>query len=133
MVMSDELSDILFETIQTSAQVIKSLISGIQSMNDGDLINCQKHTKEAQQLLNTMKGDVFEEFLSIGNYNKNINTYGEANQEELIRQLSLLLYDIGILLSFSKDESHSLINNASQKVATDIYTVIEIYDFLFNN
>lgn len=127
------MNEILYELIGLSAQVTKSFISSIQAFNDGNLQLCQKHTKEGQNLLKTMKHDVFEEYFELGDFDKNTNEYGQATQEELILQTANLQYAIGILLSLENGDSDIFAKKMKEKIATAINTIIDLYDNLFEN
>lgn len=80
-----------------------------------------------------MKHDVFEEYLELENFSKNINEYCDATQEELIKQISILQYNIGILLSLEGGDSDIFIKKMKEKIAVGINTIIDLYDKLFEN
>lgn len=126
---------ILYELLQNATSVNKSLISSEIAMNDGDIKNCQKYTKECVQLLTTMVGDVFEEFEEQFKISeKGTNAYEIPTNLELARQTALLSFDISMLLSMSIEKvGISLLTSTENAIAKDINTIKEIYNAIYAN
>jgi len=133
--MEEEKLKILYELLQSAAQVNKSLISCEIAMNDGEIMLCQKHTKEAQALLKTMVGDVFEEYAEeFGSAETGVNAYDIPNNLELARQTAVLMMDIGLLLGMiGENVGVSLRQGTELSIAKDINTITEIYKQIYAN
>jgi len=133
--MEEQKLKVLYELLQNAAQVNKSLISCEIAMNDGEIQLCQKHTKEAQMLLHTMVGDVFEEFAEEFDVtDAGVNAYEIPNNLELARQTAVLMMDISLLLGMIGDNvGVSLRGSTETAIARDINTIIEIYKQIYAN
>ena len=62
--MDEELLKIVYEIIQNTGYISKTLVNSEIAMNDGDVAASQKYTKEAESLLATTINDNFEEYIS---------------------------------------------------------------------
>lgn len=126
---------LLTELISHSAHVGKLLISSEIAMNDGNLQESMKYTKEAQGLLKTMKNDVFEEFNESFNIqNANSYDYDIPTPLELAKCLFSLQFNCGSLMSLlSENKSGTLANNLTNQIASDIATILEIYTAIYDN
>ena len=126
---------LLTELVSHSAHVGKLLISSEIAMNDGNLQESMKYTKEAQGLLKTMKSDVFEEFNEAFNtQNANSYDYDIPTPLELSKCLCSLQFNCGSLMSLlSENKTGTLANNLTNKIASDIATILEIYTAIYDN
>jgi len=133
--MENEKENIILELLQNTAYVGKLLSISEIAINDGDIESCQKNTKEAQALLSTLKNDSFKEFEECFELeNSETNDYDLPNTLELIKQLFLLEYDLGILLGLLKDEDlKNLLAKRENQVIKDINTINEIHNAIFEN
>lgn len=126
---------LLTELVSHSAHVGKLLISSEIAMNDGNLQESMKYTKEAQGLLKTMKNDVFEEFNEAFNtQNANSYDYDIPTPLELSKCLFSLQFNCGSLMSLlSENKTGTLANNLTNQIASDIATILEIYTAIYDN
>lgn len=126
---------LLTELVSHSAHVGKLLISSEIAMNDGNLQESMKYTKEAQGLLKTMKSDVFEEFnVAFNIQNVNSYDYDIPTPLELSKCLFSLQFNCGSLMSLlSENKTGTLANNLTNQIASDIATILEIYTAIYDN
>lgn len=126
---------LLTELVSHSAHVGKLLISSEIAMNDSNLQESMKYTKEAQGLLKTMKSDVFEEFNEAFNtQNANSYDYDIPTPLELSKCLFSLQFNCGSLMSLlSENKTGTLANNLTNQIASDIATILEIYTAIYDN
>lgn len=131
----EELLEVLYEMVEHTGYVSKLLVSSEIAMNDGEIAECQKYTKEAQTLLGTMIGDVFVEFAEACEVeNDEVNDYDIPTSLELVKQLNDIQYNIGVLLGLIADEQNEqILKTCEIKIKKATNTIIEIYNSIYNN
>lgn len=131
----EELTEVLYEMVEHTGYVSKLLISSEIAMNDGEISESQKNTKEAQTLLGTIIGDVFVEFAEACEIeNNDTNDYDIPTCLELVRQLNDIQYNVGVLLGLIADEQNdNILKTCELKIKKSINTVIKIYNNIYNN
>ena len=132
--MDEELLKIVYEIIQNTGYISKTLVNSEIAMNDGDVAASQKYTKEAESLLATTINDNFEEYKAkITIDTDSTNEYDIPTTLELIKQISSLQYTAGMLLCTTLDNQDMIIENLTKKLLIDINTIVEIYNTIYNN
>ena len=132
--MDEELLKIVYEIIQNTGYISKTLVNSEIAMNDGDVAASQKYTKEAETLLATTINDNFEEYKAkITIDTDSTNEYDIPTTLELIKQISSLQYTAGMLLCTTLDNQDMIIENLTKKLLIDINTIVEIYNAIYNN
>ena len=132
--MDNELLKIVYEIIQNTGYIAKTLVNSEMAMNDGELAASQKYTKEAQNLLATTINDNFKEYReAISVDTDSTNEYDIPTTLELIKQLAALQYTAGMLLCTTLDNQDMIIENLTKKLLIDINTIEEIYNAIYNN
>ena len=102
--MDNELLKIVYEIIQNTGYIAKTLVNSEIAMNDGDLAASQKYTKEAQHLLATTINDNFKEYReSVSVDTDSTNEYDIPTTLELVKQITALQYTAGMLLCTTLD------------------------------
>lgn len=128
--------DTLNELLQTSAHACKLLLSSEIAINDGAIADCQKYTKEAQDLVLFLTKDTFLEFeekFETTNI-KDILSYDIPSTLVLAKTLTNLQFNIGILLSFNDEtQSGTLEKTTINNIQKDINTIKKLYNELYNN
>ena len=125
---------LLAEIIEQAGHSAKSLTLSEIAMNDGDIAECQKQSKHAQELLATMVRDVFEEFeQEYGELGDQTNDYDYPNNLELVKALNDLTYNLGILIGLMLENMNNLLVGVVNKTKVSIATVKEIYLALYEN
>ena len=125
---------LLSEIIEQAGQASKFLTASEIAMNDGDIAECQKQSKKAQELLKTMVRDVFVEFEEeYGELGNQTNDYDYPNNLELIKALNDLTYNLGVLIGLILEKMDSIIAGVVGKCKVSISTVKEIYLALYEN
>ena len=131
-----EKCDTLNELLQTSAHACKLLLSSEIAINNGEIAECQKYTKEAQDLVGFLTKDTFleyEEKFETTNV-LDISSYELPSTLELAKALTNLQYNIGILLSFNDEtQAGTLEKTTINQIQKDINTVKKLYNELYNN
>ncbi len=96
--------DLIAELIEATSNAENYFIKSEMALNDGDVEACQKHSKEGQNLVKTLKNDTFleieEEF---GTNNGDVNDYDYPNVMELIKSLNEIVVAAGALLAARED------------------------------
>ena len=132
--MDNELLKIVYEIIQNTGYIAKTLVNSEIAMNDGDLAASQKYTKEAQHLLATTINDNFMEYRdAISVDTDSTNEYDIPTTLELVKQITALQYTAGMLLCTTLDNQDMIIENLTKKLLIDINTIEEIYNAIYNN
>ncbi|MBQ9791320.1 MAG: hypothetical protein IJW28_01915 [Clostridia bacterium] len=132
--MDEELLKIVYEIIQNTGYIAKTLINSEIAMNDGDVAASQKYTKEAQNLLNSTINDNFKEYReSVNVQTDSTNEYDIPTTLELAKQIASLEYTAGMLLCTTLDNQNMIIENLTKKLLIDINTIEEIYNAIYNN
>lgn len=128
--------DTLNELLQTSAHACKLLLSSEIAINDGEIADCQKYTKEAQDLVLFLTKDTFLEFEEKFETTdiKDISNYDIPSTLVLAKTLTNLQFNIGILLSFNDEtQSGTLEKTTINNIQKDINTIKKLYNELYNN
>ena len=124
--------DVIAELIEATSNAENYFIKSEMALNDGDVEACQKHSKEGQNLVKTLKNDTFleieEEF---GENHEDVNDYDYPNNMELIKSLNEIVMSAGSLLSARDDESIQKI--VVKGLYKAINTTKEIFEALFEN
>ena len=131
-----EKCDTLNELLQTSAHACKLLLSSEIAINNGEISECQKHTKEAQDLVGFLVKDTFLEYEEKFNTSEETTTssYDLPSTLELAKVLTNLQYNIGILLSFNDEtQAGTLEKTTTLQIQKDINTIKKLYNELYNN
>lgn len=133
--MNSQISKVLAEFIEQAGYVIKKGIASEMAMNDGDVLLCQKNTKEVQTFLKTMVKDVFEECKEVlGVADVQTNDYDIPTMMELVKQLAEGVYYAGVLLGLLNEEAVSAAQKTtSESLVKSLLTVTEIYQAMFEN
>lgn len=125
---------LLAEIIEQCGQAGKYLSASEIAMNDGDIAECQKQSKKAQELLKTMVRDVFKEFEDeYGDIGFKTNDYDYPNNMELIKALNELVYNLGVLVGLIIEKMDNIKANVINQTKVGIATVNEIYLALYEN
>lgn len=125
---------LLAEIIEQCGQAGKYLTASEIAMNDGDIAECQKQSKKAQELLKTMVRDVFKEFEEeYGDLGNQTNDYDYPNNLELIKALNELIYNLGVLVGLLVEKMDSIKASVVAQTKVCIATVNEIYLALYEN
>ncbi len=126
--MSDEILELLEGVSSANNAFIKSEIA----LNNGEVEDSQKYSKEGQILLKSMINDTFDEVveeLEIQS-NETLEYYYPCTME-LIRALNTILMNASMYLSSSDDKNITEI--LSNKIITAINTAKEIFVSLYEN
>lgn len=125
---------LLYEIIEHSSMLNNMLISAEIAMNDGNLLDTQKYTKNAQNLLKTMTQDTLKEFFQVFEIdNKETNSFDIPSNLEISKSISSLNYNISVLLGLILENQNGLIDNCLNKIAKDINTIVSLYNCLYAN
>ena len=133
--MNENLFKTLAELIEHASHASELLIGGEIALNDGELETSQKANIDAQNLLNTMVKDIFEETKQLLNTPcDKVDDYDLPTTLELSRALTRLAQNAASYINVVLDEQNSVIKGiVSNKVLSSINTVTEIYNAIFNN
>lgn len=133
--MDEKKLKLLYEIIEHSSMLNKILISSEIAMNDGNLLETQKQTKTAQELLKTMTKDTLKEFFDVFNIEtKETNSFDIPSNLAISQNISSLNYNIGICLGIALEkQSESIISKTLVKIAKDINTIVLLYNSLYAN
>ena len=133
--MDEKKLKLLYEIIEHSSMLNKILISAEIAMNDGNLLETQKQTKTAQELLKTMTKDTLKEFFDVFNIEtKETNSFDIPSNLAISQNISSLNYNIGICLGLVLEkQSESIISKTLVKIAKDINTIVLLYNSLYAN
>ena len=126
---------VLSELIEHSATVSKLLVTSEMALNNGDLNTSQKKNIEAQNLLKTMVKDIFAEAQDVLVVKlEGTDDYDIPCTMELIRILTMLSQNTANLIGILCDEEGgSVADIIAKKIVTNINTIIEIHNAIFNN
>ena len=126
--MSDEILELLEGVSSANNAFIKSEIA----LNNGEVEDSQKYSKEGQILLKSMINDTFDEIVEELDIQSNETLeYDYPCTLELIRALNTILMNVSMYLSSSDDENITEI--LSNKIITAINTAKEIFVSLYEN
>ena len=126
--MSDEILELLEGVSSANNAFIKSEIA----LNNGEVEDSQKYSKEGQILLKSMINDTFDEVVEELEIQSNETLeYDYPCTLELIRALNTILMNVSMYLSSSDDKNITEI--LSNKIITAINTAKEIFVSLYEN
>ena len=126
--MSDEILELLEGVSSANNAFIKSEIA----LNNGEVEDSQKYSKEGQILLRSMINDTFDEVVEELEIQSNETLeYDYPCTMELIRALNTILMNASMYLSSSHDKNITEI--LSNKIITAINTAKEIFVSLYEN
>ena len=126
--MSDEILELLEGVSSANNAFIKSEIA----LNNGEVEDSQKYSKEGQILLKSMINDTFDEVVEELEIQSNETLeYDYPCTLELIRALNTILMNASMYLSSSDDENITEI--LSNKIITAINTAKEIFVSIYEN
>ena len=123
--------DIIAELLEATANACDSFIKCEMMVNDGEIQESQKYSKNGQILMKALIKDCFKEIEEvIGENIQETNDYDYPNNMELIKALNQISMYLGSYLSASED----LVKNiAIKNLFKAINTAKEIYEALYEN
>ena len=123
--------DIIAELLETTANACDSFIKCEMMVNDGEIQESQKYSKNGEILMKALIKDCFKEIEEvIGENIQETNDYDYPNNMELIKALNQISMYLGSYLSASED----LVKNiAIKNLFKAINTAKEIYEALYEN
>ena len=124
---------VLSELLETSASACENFIKSEMALNDGEIMESQKHSKNGQILMKALISDTFKEVEELGNNSLETNDYDIASNMELVKALNNISKCVGSLLSINEAENDTLKNIAIKNLFKAINTAKEIYQTLFEN
>ena len=101
------------------------------ALNDGNLEDCQKFSREGQVLVRALIKDTFIEVDELGENNGENNDYDYPNNFELIKSLNDISVAVGACLAAKEDDS--VIKIVMPSLFKAINTTKEIFLALFEN
>ncbi len=119
------------ELIEATSNANKAFIKSEMALNDGNVEDCQKYSRDGQVLVKAMIRDTFVEIDELGENDGSTNDYDYPNNFELIKSLNEILVCVGSLLASIDDEN--VVKIVMPKLFKAINTTIEIYNALFEN
>ncbi|MCI8555412.1 MAG: hypothetical protein HFI85_02435 [Clostridia bacterium] len=119
------------ELLEASSNANKAFIKSEMALNDGNVEDCQKFSKEGQVLVRALMKDTFIEIEELGENDGSTNDYDYPNNFELIKSLNEIAVNVGSLIASIDDENVTKICLPSLFKA--INTTKEIYSALFEN
>ncbi len=119
------------ELLEASSNANKAFIKSEMALNDGNVEDCQKFSKEGQVLVRALMKDTFIEIEELGENDGATNDYDYPNNFEFIKSLNEIAVNVGSLIASIDDESVTKICLPSLFKA--INTTKEIYSALFEN
>ncbi len=126
----EELS-IYAELIEATSNANKSFIKSEMALNDGNVEDCQKFSRDGQVLMNALIRDTFLEIDELGENDGSVNDYDYPNNFELIKSLNEIIVCVGSILASLDDEN--VLKIIMPKLYRAINTSKEIYLSLFEN
>ncbi len=128
--MENEL-DIIAELLEASSNACKAFIKSEMALNDGEVEDCQKFSKEGQVLIRALIKDTFKEVDELGENKSETNDYDYPNNFELIKSLNEISVCVGSFIASLEDENIKKISLNNLYKA--INTTKEIFVSLFEN
>lgn len=117
--------------LETSANACNCFIKSEIALNDGDIENSQKYSKNGQILMKALINDVFVEVEEeLGDNVGETNEYDYPNNMELIKSLNEIAMYLG---SYMTAEDAMIKNIAIKNLFKAINTAKEIYSSLYEN
>ncbi len=124
-------SDVISELLETTANACNNFIQSEMKMNDGEIQDAQKFSKNGQILMKALINDCFKEVEeAIGENIQETNDYDYPNNMELIKSLNEINMALGSYLSAEED---IVKNIAVKNLFKAINTAKEIYLALYEN
>lgn len=124
---------VLSELLETSASACENFIKSEMALNDGEIMESQKHSKNGQILMKALISDTFKEVEELGNNTLEVNDYDITSNMELVKALNDISKCVGALLSTNEAENGTVKNIAVKNLFKAINTAKEIYLTLFEN
>ena len=124
---------VLSELLETSASACENFIKSEMALNDGEIMESQKHSKNGQILMKALISDTFKEVEELGNNSLETNDYDIASNMELVKALNNISKCVGSLLATNEAENDTLKNIAIKNLFKATNTAKEIYQTLFEN
>lgn len=132
--MEKEKTKLLLETIELATALEKSIVCSEIAMNNGEIMDCQKYTKEATKYLDTMSKDVFKEFFDIFEISSTETIATPIPSAlEICKLTSDMCHNIAFLLEMDLEGSNTASNSTLLKIAKNINTILELYRILYAN
>ena len=123
--------DVISELLETTANACNNFIQSEMKMNDGEIQDAQKFSKNGQILMKALINDCFKEVEeAIGENIQETNDYDYPNNMELIKSLNEINMALGSYLSAEED---IVKNIAVKNLFKAINTAKEIYLALYEN
>ncbi len=119
------------ELLEASSNANRAFIKSEMALNDGNLEDCQKFSREGQVLVRALIKDTFIEVDELGENNGENNDYDYPNNFELIKSLNDISVAVGACLAAQEDES--VIKIVMPSLFKAINTTKEIFLALFEN
>ena len=126
-----EKQELIAELLETTANACNCFIKSEIALNDGDIENSQKYSKNGQILMKALINDVFVEVEEeLGDNVGETNEYDYPNNMELIKSLNEIAMYLG---SYMTAEDAMIKNIAIKNLFKAINTAKEIYSSLYEN
>ena len=119
------------ELLEASSNANRAFIKSEMALNDGNLEDCQKFSREGQVLVRALIKHTFIEVYELGENNGENNDYDYPNNFELIKSLNDISVAVGACLAAQEDES--VIKIVMPSLFKAINTTKEIFLALFEN
>ncbi len=119
------------ELLEASSNANRAFIKSEMALNDGNLEDCQKFSREGQVLVRALIKDTFIEVDELGENNGENNDYDFPNNFELIKSLNDISVAVGACLAAQEDDS--VIKIVMPSLFKAINTTKEIFLALFEN
>lgn len=119
------------ELLEASSNANRAFIKSEMALNDGNLEDCQKFSREGQVLVRALIKDTFIEVDELGENNGENNDYDYPNNFELIKSLNDISVAVGACLAAQEDDS--VIKIVMPSLFKAINTTKEIFLALFEN
>lgn len=119
------------ELLEASSNANRAFIKSEMALNEGNLEDCQKFSREGQVLVRALIKDTFIEVDELGENNGENNDYDYPNNFELIKSLNDISVAVGACLAAQEDDS--VIKIVMPSLFKAINTTKEIFLALFEN
>ncbi|MBQ8762321.1 MAG: hypothetical protein IJZ26_03340 [Clostridia bacterium] len=132
--MEKEVISKIGELVENCGHISKLLITNEIAMAEGNIQVAQKCTIESQELLRVIINDVFVEVKEVFNIDVDEVELVAPSIMEMVKVLSDIEYNAGVLINLLVDEQSELIcANVKTKIVKGINTVTKIANELFFN
>lgn len=119
------------ELLEAASNANSAFIKSEMAINDGNVEDSQKYSKDGQVLIRALIKDTFNEIDELGENKGDINDYDYPNNFELIKSLNDISIAVGALLAAQEDEN--IINIILPSLFKAANTTKEIFISLFEN